>query len=78
MHELWFTHLASHKYLYTLQAKNVEYLESIMETPVYYISICWKWLGANHKQVSWLLCNCHVWYYGREMQFTMFEIKNTQ
>ena len=39
---------------YTLPAKSMEYWESSMETPVAAILICWKWLGANHKQVLWL------------------------
>ena len=31
--------------------KIMEYLESTMETVVFDILICWKWLGTNHKQV---------------------------
>ena len=36
-------------------AKNVEYvyLKSTMEALVFDILICWKWLGTNHKHVSW-------------------------
>ena len=34
--------------LYTTD-KNMEYLDSTMETFVLDILICWKWLGTNHK-----------------------------
>ena len=35
----------------TLLAQNMEYLEITMETLVFDILVCWKWLGTNHKQV---------------------------
>ena len=37
--------------------KNMEYT---METLVFDILICWKWLGINQKQVLWLLCSYYV------------------
>ena len=39
--------------IYTTGTK-MEYLESTMKPLVFDISICWKWLGTNHKQIIWL------------------------
>ena len=33
--------------------KVMEYLESTMETLVFGILMCWKWLGSNHREVFW-------------------------
>ena len=38
--------------LYTT-GKNMDFLESTMETFVFGIVICWKWLNTNHKEVLW-------------------------
>ena len=34
-------------HIYYTTVKNIRYLESTMETPVFDILICWKWLGTN-------------------------------
>ena len=31
-----------------------------METIVYNILICWKWIGTNHKHVLWIKCNSNM------------------
>ena len=38
------------EWLISYASKNMAYLESAMEAMVFYILICWKWFGANHKQ----------------------------
>ena len=61
---------------YTLPAKNMEYVESAMETLVFDILVCWKWLGANTKQVLWLYATLPRSVMD-EMQLAMSKLKDT-
>ena len=62
----------------TPPAKNKEHLISTIETLIFGILICWKWLGTNHKHVLWHWYNSRELHYGRNVQLAMSEIKDAQ
>ena len=54
----------------------MEYLQSTMDTPVFHISISWKWLGINkYCEIMLSLSHVALW---TKMQFAIFEIKDIQ
>ena len=63
---------------YTLPEKNVEYLDNTIKTLVIDIMICLKLFDAHHKQVLWHEGKSNVQCYGRQIQFGIFEIIDTQ
>ena len=56
----------------------VEYLDNTIETLVFDIMICLKLFDAHHKQVLWHEGKSNVQCYGRQIQFGIFEIIDTQ
>ena len=81
-HKKYLSHLplklVGRAYLYTLPEKSMEYSKSTMKTPVFDISIGWKWLGINHKPVLRFnaTLTCSVMDEKRNSQCPKLEIHN--